>query len=188
MSLLPAIELPVKFWNADKVYHLIGYGWLGFLPLFAFARGETARNAAYLMIPLGGLLEWGQSFVPGRAASMMDAVFNAVGDFGPAAQASCSDWVPPKVVRNSSRGSGNCLSMMRGMRSAQLMRAVRSWGAIQASASSGQPFGPFGRPQPCPIRAIGPTRKRFTFAGGQPITSAPRSPRPRREVAMKSKG
>ena len=81
LSLLPAIELPVKFWNADKVYHLIGYGWLGFLPLFAFARGGTARNAAYLMIPLGALLEWGQSFVPGRASSMMDAVANAVGVF-----------------------------------------------------------------------------------------------------------
>ena len=59
----------------------IGYGWLGFLPLYAFTRGETARNAAYLMIPLGGLLEWGQSFVPGRASSMMDAVANAVGVF-----------------------------------------------------------------------------------------------------------
>lgn len=81
LSLLPGVELPVNFWNADKVYHLIGYAWLGFLPLFAFARGETARNAAYLMIPLGGLLEWGQSFVPGRTASMMDAVFNAVGVF-----------------------------------------------------------------------------------------------------------
>ena len=81
LSLLPGLELPAKFWNADKVFHLLGYGWLGFLPLFAFARGETARNAAYLMIPLGGLLEWGQSFVPGRTADMMDAVVNAVGVF-----------------------------------------------------------------------------------------------------------
>jgi VanZ family protein len=81
LSLLPGLELPVTFWSADKVLHFLGYAWLGGLPLLAFARGDIARNAAYLMIPLGGLLEWGQSFVPGRASSMMDAVANAVGVF-----------------------------------------------------------------------------------------------------------
>ncbi|MYL82433.1 hypothetical protein GTA51_04680 [Desulfovibrio aerotolerans] len=81
LSLLPGLELPVKFWNADKVYHLLCYAWLGALPLVAFAKGETARNAAYCMVPLGGLIEWGQSFVPGRASSMLDAVANAVGVF-----------------------------------------------------------------------------------------------------------
>lgn len=81
LSLLPGLELPVKFWSADKVLHLVGYAWLGVLPLFAFVRGDTARNVAYCLIPLGGLLEWGQSFVPGRASSMMDAVANAVGVF-----------------------------------------------------------------------------------------------------------
>jgi len=81
LSLLPGLDLPFQFWNADKVYHMLAYAWLGFLPLFAFARGDLARNMAYCMIPLGGLLEWGQSFVPGRASSMMDAVANAVGVF-----------------------------------------------------------------------------------------------------------
>jgi VanZ family protein len=81
LSLKAGVELPVQFWNADKVYHLLAYAWLGGLPLIAFARWDRARIAAYCMIPMGGLLEWGQSFVPGRAASMGDAVANALGVF-----------------------------------------------------------------------------------------------------------
>ena len=81
VSLLPRLELPLDFWNADKLYHLLTYAWLGGLPLWAFARGDRARAVAYCMIPLGGLLEWGQSFVPGRFASTGDAVANAVGVF-----------------------------------------------------------------------------------------------------------
>lgn len=81
LSLKPGLELPLGFWNADKVLHLLSYAWLGALPLFAFVRGDYARAAAYCMIPMGGLLEWGQSFVPGRAASMGDAVANALGVF-----------------------------------------------------------------------------------------------------------
>ncbi|MFP5259119.1 MAG: VanZ family protein [Acidobacteriota bacterium] len=81
LSLLPGLELPFQFWSADKVYHMLCYAWLGALPLVAFAKGDTARNVAYCMIPMGGLIEWGQSFVPGRTSSMMDAVANAVGVF-----------------------------------------------------------------------------------------------------------
>ncbi|WP_428566066.1 MAG: VanZ family protein [Solidesulfovibrio sp. DCME] len=81
LSLTPRLELPLDFWNADKLYHGLTYAWLGALPLWAFARGDRARAAAYLMIILGGLLEWGQSFVPGRSASMGDAVANALGVF-----------------------------------------------------------------------------------------------------------
>ena len=81
VSLTPRLELPVNFWNADKLFHGLTYAWLGGLPLWAFSTGDRARAAAYLMIPLGGLLEWGQSFVPGRTASMGDAVANALGVF-----------------------------------------------------------------------------------------------------------
>ena len=81
VSLLPRLELPIDFWNADKLYHAGTYAWLGALPLWAFARGERARAAAYCMILLGCLLEWGQSFVPGRTASIGDAVANAFGVF-----------------------------------------------------------------------------------------------------------
>lgn len=81
VSLLPRLELPIDFWNADKLYHGLTYAWLGALPLWAFATGDRARLASYLMILLGALLEWGQSFVPGRSASMGDAVANALGVF-----------------------------------------------------------------------------------------------------------
>jgi VanZ family protein len=81
LSLLPGIELPVTFWNADKVYHFLAYGWLGALPLWAFARRDLGRAMAYAMVGLGSLLEWGQSFVPGRTASIGDAVANALGVF-----------------------------------------------------------------------------------------------------------
>ena len=81
VSLRDQIELPVDFWNADKLYHAVTYAWLGGLPLLAFARGERGKAAAYCMILLGCLLEWGQSFVPGRTASIGDAVANAFGVF-----------------------------------------------------------------------------------------------------------
>lgn len=81
LSLLPGVELPVSFWNADKVYHCLAYAWLGALPLWAFARSDRGRAVAYAMVVFGGLIEWGQSFVPGRTASVGDAVANAVGVF-----------------------------------------------------------------------------------------------------------
>ena len=81
LSLKPGLELPLGFWNSDKLLHCLAYAWLGALPLLAFVRHDRGRAAAYCMIPMGGLLEWGQSFVPGRAASMGDAVANAVGVF-----------------------------------------------------------------------------------------------------------
>lgn len=81
VSLLPRIELPVNFWNADKFYHLVTYAWLGALPLFVFVSRKRAQAAAYAMIGLGVLLEWAQASIPGRSASFLDALANAVGVF-----------------------------------------------------------------------------------------------------------
>jgi len=81
VSLLPHVELPVDFWNADKLYHMFAYAWLGALPLFAFTRRGHARMAAFSMIVLGVLLEWAQSYVPGRSASLADATANTIGVF-----------------------------------------------------------------------------------------------------------
>lgn len=81
VSLLPHVELPVDFWNADKLYHMFTYAWLGGLPVFAFTRRRNARMAAFSMIILGVLLEWGQSYVPGRSASLADATANTIGVF-----------------------------------------------------------------------------------------------------------
>ena len=81
LSLLPGLDLPGDFWNADKLYHMLAYTWLGALPVWCFADARRGRAAAYGMVVLGALLEWGQSLVPGRTASMGDAVANALGVF-----------------------------------------------------------------------------------------------------------
>lgn len=78
-SLLPRLELPGAAWNADKLYHCAAYAWLGGLAVLAVPGRRRGRLAALAMILLGALLEWGQSFVPGRMASLGDAAANTVG-------------------------------------------------------------------------------------------------------------
>jgi VanZ family protein len=64
--------------NIDKVTHLLAFGSLGFAGLLAAPRpGANARLAISLI--LAGLLEWLQSFVPGREASVFDGVANLAG-------------------------------------------------------------------------------------------------------------
>lgn len=79
ISLQPRVEMPVDFWQADKVYHLLAYGWLGLLPFGAFFNLAQARTAALAMIPLGIVLELAQAFIPGRFASWIDLVANVLG-------------------------------------------------------------------------------------------------------------
>jgi len=78
-SLLPGLQLPGAFWNVDKLYHCAAYAWLGGLAVLTMPGRGSGRIAAASMIVLGGLLEWGQSFVPGRTASFGDAAANAAG-------------------------------------------------------------------------------------------------------------
>jgi VanZ family protein len=79
LSLVPRVELPVDFWNADKLYHCAAYGWLALLPVIGFADRRTALSAALSMIPLGLLLEVGQYFIPGRMFSIPDILANTLG-------------------------------------------------------------------------------------------------------------
>jgi VanZ family protein len=78
-SLVPQVEFPVDFWNADKVYHCAAYGWLAVLPMVGFSMRRIALPAALSMIILGVLLEIGQYFVPGRDCSFWDMVANGLG-------------------------------------------------------------------------------------------------------------
>jgi len=78
-SLNPGAELPASFWNADKFFHFLGYSWLAFLPLLAFARSQTATRGALAMIALGCALELCQAFIPGRSFSIGDLAANTVG-------------------------------------------------------------------------------------------------------------
>ena len=79
LSLIPRVEFLVEFWGADKVYHLIAYGWLGFLPTIGFEKRSTGIIAALSIILLGIGLEWAQKFVVGRMFSFTDMIANTLG-------------------------------------------------------------------------------------------------------------
>jgi hypothetical protein len=79
VSLIPRVEFPLDFEGADLVYHALAYLWLSFLPFFVFGTGKRGLLAAFLMIPLGIILELGQTFVPGRTFSILDMVANSCG-------------------------------------------------------------------------------------------------------------
>ncbi|RPH51538.1 MAG: VanZ family protein [Desulfobacteraceae bacterium] len=78
-SLLPRVEFPVDFWNADKLYHLIAYCWLSILPLVGYSERKFAMKASLSMIFLGIFLETGQLYVPGRTFSVVDISMNTLG-------------------------------------------------------------------------------------------------------------
>jgi VanZ family protein len=78
LSLLPEDEVPdVAF--SDKVHHLIAYAVIAALGMLGY-RGPRAAVAVVIgSIALGGLLEIGQGYVPGRYPDMLDFVANAAG-------------------------------------------------------------------------------------------------------------
>lgn len=64
--------------SIDKLTHLLAFGCLGFAGRLASSRpGANAPLAISLV--LAGLLEWLQSFVPGRESSMLDGAANLAG-------------------------------------------------------------------------------------------------------------
>ncbi len=79
LSLLPHIEVPGDFVDADKLWHLAAYFWLALLPFFSFADRRRAVWAALCMILLGAVLEGVQGFIPQRASSFADIVANSLG-------------------------------------------------------------------------------------------------------------
>lgn len=78
VSLLPA-GAGVGLWNLDKVGHFLAYAGLGLLVSLSFERAGARVAALIGAIALGALLEWGQSFVPGRQMSLADEIVNALG-------------------------------------------------------------------------------------------------------------
>jgi VanZ family protein len=89
-SSIPADGMPGgPWWRFDKVIHAAVYAILGLLLVRAFRLGPprlapwpAALAAAALAILYGVSDELHQSFTPGRDASMMDAVADAVGAIG----------------------------------------------------------------------------------------------------------
>ncbi len=79
VSLVPRLDVPMDFWNADKFYHFLAYGWLAIQPPLGFTKNKTAVMASLSMILLGILLEIGQYFIPGRLCSWYDIGANSAG-------------------------------------------------------------------------------------------------------------
>lgn len=79
ISLMPGGDLPIPVRHADKAGHFFTYGVMAVLALLSF-RGAVLRFfALFAAVGLGALLEWGQSFVPGRERSLADGLVNALG-------------------------------------------------------------------------------------------------------------
>lgn len=80
-SLTPGVELPVGFWNADKLVHLFSYLWLALLPTLIVKSKNRILILSGGLILLGCILEIGQMYVPGRMFSSADMGANAAGVF-----------------------------------------------------------------------------------------------------------
>lgn len=79
VSLVPSSGF--SFWHLDKIGHLFAYGGMAILAQLSFD-GSSSRHPALLgSVALGALLEYGQSFVPGRDMSLTDGIVNALGVF-----------------------------------------------------------------------------------------------------------
>ena len=80
-------QVPGTNYAWDKLLHAVGYAALGVLALRAFHGGFEAPRAAPTLYAGLAVILWGvsdeyhQSFVPGRHASALDVVADAVGFF-----------------------------------------------------------------------------------------------------------
>ena len=77
LSLLPGSG--GSLWHLDKVGHFLAYGIMALLALIAFRAGYPRALAFLFAVALGAILEWGQSFVPGREMSLLDEIANTLG-------------------------------------------------------------------------------------------------------------
>jgi VanZ family protein len=78
-SLVPGRMVPSVVGEHDKWAHFAGYLLLGFLPLAGARSPKLGIVLALAAIPLGGALELGQHFVPGRTPDFADALANSCG-------------------------------------------------------------------------------------------------------------
>ena len=77
VSLLPGSG--ASYGQTDKVGHFLAYAGMAILAALSF-EGRIPRLAALLgAVLLGALLEWGQSFIPGRDMSLLDGIANGLG-------------------------------------------------------------------------------------------------------------
>jgi VanZ family protein len=75
----PVISALGRIGVNDKLIHFSAYLVLGLLPVVSFASKPKGVLTGLSMILVGALLEWGQSFVPGRQVEFGDMVANNLG-------------------------------------------------------------------------------------------------------------
>jgi len=80
-SLEPRMELPVGFWNADKLLHCVAYLWLALLSTLIYEGPQKRFLSSIALVFLGISLEIGQMYVPGRMFSLADIGANTTGVF-----------------------------------------------------------------------------------------------------------
>lgn len=78
LCLLPGADVP-SIGLGDKVEHIVAYALLAVLGLNAFPGGLRWVVVLVFLLAFGLLLEYLQSFVPGRSADLIDIVANICG-------------------------------------------------------------------------------------------------------------
>ena len=63
----------------DKIEHVIAYCWLALLWVLASREKKTVGVAAIMLVVLGVVLEYGQTFIPGRMCALDDMFANVFG-------------------------------------------------------------------------------------------------------------
>jgi len=86
LSSLPTLSLPLDFSFADKIAHILAFGFLGTLLSFSrlpYRLGSLKRVmlVALLVVAYGLSDEFHQSLVAGRDASAGDAIADGIGGF-----------------------------------------------------------------------------------------------------------
>ena len=79
LSLLPGKDVAALDLLWDKAAHAMAYGVLALLVGLTFDPGSQRWIGILGLVCLGGLLEFGQVYVPGRSASHLDMLANGIG-------------------------------------------------------------------------------------------------------------
>ena len=77
-SLIPASQSVPVFWN-DKLVHCVSYFFLTLALDFSWGTGEKLLIKGCLIFLYSSMIEFGQSFVPGRDMSIEDIAANTIG-------------------------------------------------------------------------------------------------------------
>ena len=78
-SWTPRPYIPRSGILSGQVEHLVAYGLSAALMLAMLVERHAAWRVAVALLALAGLLEFGQTFIPGRHAALGDFYFSAVG-------------------------------------------------------------------------------------------------------------